>query len=164
MLTLNYAIKTSHIIVKKKHKRLCSMKVLAIIAQNPWLYLIVKDLDSVYSKLSVIAMPWYYYSFSVTRYHFKVSNVLGSVEDTVNLIVQDEEGQNIQSLKLDLDSHSVTQDEFGEYVANSHSHNNNTFVLQFQVYYACICWIVQAIVQTTKLILLYAVSDIRRGW
>lgn len=70
---------------------------------------------------------------SVNRYHFNVSNVLGSVEDTVNLIVQDEDGQNKHSQKLNLESHSVTQDEYGDYVANSHAHNNNTFVLQFQV-------------------------------
>ena len=88
------------------------------------------------SRLSLLYIEYDYnaiISLSETRYHFKVSNVLGSVEDTVNLIVQDEEGQNIRSLTLNLDSHSVTQDEFGEYVANSYSHNNNTFVLQFQV-------------------------------
>lgn len=71
------------------------------------------------------------------RYHFKVSNAIGSVEDTINLIVRDEDGQIKQSQKLNLESHSVTQDEFGEYVASSHAHNNSTFVLQFQVWFAC---------------------------
>ena len=73
--------------------------------------------------------------FCITRYHFKVSNILGSVEDEVNLIVQNDQEQGEQDPKLSFESHPVTLNEFGEYVASSHSHNNSTFVLQFQVGY-----------------------------
>ena len=71
--------------------------------------------------------------FRTNRYHFKVSNILGSVEGAVNLIVQDDQEQGEQDPKLSFESHPVTHNEFGDYVASSHSHNDSTFVLQFQV-------------------------------
>ena len=63
-----------------------------------------------------------------------VSNTLGSVEGDVNLIVQneDESREDVSQINS-LDSHPVSEDEFGEHVATSHSNNNNMFILQYQV-------------------------------
>ena len=69
-----------------------------------------------------------------SRYHFVVSNSLGSVEGDINLIVQNEDESKEDVIQTNsLESHLVTEDEFGEYVATSHSNNNNIFILQYQV-------------------------------
>ena len=67
------------------------------------------------------------------RYHFEVSNSLGSVEGFLTLEVLDGEGEGGNNKELKFDSNPVTQKEFGEYVASLHSCNNSTFILQYQV-------------------------------
>ena len=53
----------------------------------------------------------------------------------MTLVVHDGDGKvhSGRNPKLNLESHSVMQNEFGEYVASLHSHQNSTFILQYQV-------------------------------
>ena len=67
------------------------------------------------------------------RYHFDVSNRVGSVEGSVVLEVQEGEEKGESTNRPNFDSNPVTQKEFGEYVESLHSCNNSTFILQYQV-------------------------------
>ena len=51
----------------------------------------------------------------------------------MTLFVQDGGGEGEQHQELKFESNSVTQKEFGEYVAGLHSCNNSMFILQYQV-------------------------------
>ena len=51
------------------------------------------------------------------------------------LVVYEGEGEDDSevSLEQNFESNPVTQEEFGEYVANLHSSNNSAFILQYEV-------------------------------
>ena len=51
----------------------------------------------------------------------------------MGLVVHKGEGEDEANLGQNFESNPVTQEEFGEYVANLHSCNNSTFVLQYEV-------------------------------
>ena len=64
-----------------------------------------------------------------------MSNVAGSVEGSVDLIVH-AEGERDDNDDLSVprvESSPVEVDKMGEYVASLHSHNNAGFILQYQV-------------------------------
>ena len=73
--------------------------------------------------------------FFQLRYQFEVSNRLGSVKGYVVFVVHEGEGEDDSEMSLEqnFESNPVTQEEFGEYVANLHSSNNSTFILQYEV-------------------------------
>ena len=72
--------------------------------------------------------------FCQLRYQFEVSNTLGSIKGCVALVVHEGEGEDQEAnFEQDFESNSVTEEEFGEYVASLHSCNNSTFVLQYEV-------------------------------
>ena len=52
----------------------------------------------------------------------------------MTLVVQEGEGEPGIDSKINFESNRVKQADFGEYVASLHSCNNNTFILQYQVY------------------------------
>ena len=71
--------------------------------------------------------------FFQLRYQFEVSNTLGSVKGSMALIVHEGEGEDETNPEQKFESNPVSQAEFGEYVASLHSHNNSTFILQYEV-------------------------------
>ena len=94
-------------------------------------YLILLLYNSAHHAL--FTQLWKCTFFYIIRYHFEVSNSLGSVKGSVVLEVQEGEGKDGNVKELSFDSNPVTQKEFGEYVASLHSCNNSTFILQYQV-------------------------------
>ena len=71
--------------------------------------------------------------FFQLRYQFEVSNRLGSAKGCVSLVVHEGEEEDGMNLEQNFESNPVSQAEFGEYVASLHSHNNSTFILQYEV-------------------------------
>ena len=71
--------------------------------------------------------------FFQLRYQFEVSNRLGSAKGCISLVVHEGEGEDEMTPEQNFESNPVSQAEFGEYVASLHSHNNGTFILQYEV-------------------------------
>ena len=65
-----------------------------------------------------------------------MSNGIGSVQDSVMLVVKEVEEDNINAVseKANFESNPVKQKDFGEYVASLHACNNSAFICQYQVH------------------------------
>ena len=73
------------------------------------------------------------------RYNFEIKNEFGSVQGTVTLIVQEDNSSkgkeigNVTEIAESLETNSVSQDKFWEYVAELHKARNLGFQEQYKV-------------------------------
>lgn len=92
-------------------------------------------------SMCVCAQDYQYLLAAGNRYGFEVSNRLGSVRGNITLVVkEEEEEEEVEDVSnICLETHAVKVEEFGEYVADMHTKNNQGFVKQFQVNTSCSC-------------------------
>ena len=79
----------------------------------------------------------YYSQIYSYRYHFEVSNSIGSIEGYINLTVYEGDDSDDIDQKMNFESNLIREKDFGEYVASLHSFNNSTFIVQYHVSLIC---------------------------